>query len=245
MYKDNFVVVVKHNGSILREDNGVIRIPFGSEYTILFKNLESRKANVLISIDGKDILNESALVIPPNSETELRGELEGDSVKNKFKFIQKTDEISKYRGDKADDGLIRVEFAFEKSAITWITSWPQYTITYTSEPENPWWHYGTNVCGDTQITLCNSFYAQSSLENSDFNDDGITVKGSETLQEFMETTIGALDTSSVIVLQLKGIKENGTKIEKIMTVKDKLTCPTCGRTSKSDAKYCYNCGTHF
>lgn len=119
MYKERFVAVVKCNGSILREIDGAVILPFGSEYTLLLKNLESRKASVKVNIDGQDIIYNSSLIIDPNRETELKGFLkEGLVAKNGFKFIQKTKEIIEHRGDKLDDGLIRVEFVFEKKIVT-------------------------------------------------------------------------------------------------------------------------------
>ena len=113
-YKDQFVVEVKCNGKFLRVQDDVVRLPFGSEYSLFLKNLSSRKASVKMSIDGEDVLDYSSLILMPNSSTELEGFLRGTTAKNRFKFIQKTKEIQDHRGDKADDGIIRVEFAFEK-----------------------------------------------------------------------------------------------------------------------------------
>jgi len=113
-YKDNFVVEVKCNGKIMRVKDDAVYLPYGSEYTLLLKNLESRKASVKISIDGQDVLDYSSLILEPNSSSELKGFLSGTRAKNHFKFIHKTKEIQEHRGDKVGDGLIRVEFAFEK-----------------------------------------------------------------------------------------------------------------------------------
>jgi len=35
------------------------------------------------------------------------------------------------------------------------------------------------------------------------------------------------------------------KIEKAITVRTRFRCPTCGRRSKSSAKWCSNCGTNL
>ena len=113
-YKDYFVVEVKSKGKILRVKNDSVYLPFGSEYSILLKNLNSRKASIKIHIDDQDVLDYSSLILEPNVSTELEGFLSGTVARNKFKFIQKTKEIQDYRGDKIDDGMIRVEFAFEK-----------------------------------------------------------------------------------------------------------------------------------
>ena len=114
VYRDKFVAVVKCNGQVLRERGEDVNLPFGSEYSLLLKNLESRRVSVDIQIDGKDVLNGSSLIILPNEEFELKGFLEGMSVRNRFKFIKKTKQIQDYRGDRIDDGIIRIEYAFEK-----------------------------------------------------------------------------------------------------------------------------------
>jgi len=113
-YKDAFVVEVKCKGKILRMRDDFVYLPFGSEYSIYLKNLSAKKASVKIHIDGQDVLDYSSLILNPNTSTELEGFLRGITATNKFKFIKKTQEIQEHRGDKIDDGLIRVEFAYEK-----------------------------------------------------------------------------------------------------------------------------------
>ena len=113
-YKDQFVVEVKADGQILRVRDGSVYLPFGCEYSILLKNLNSRKASVKVSIDNEDVLDGSSLILDPLVTHELQGFLRGTTAKNRFRFIQKTEEIQKHRGDKVGDGLVRVEFAFEK-----------------------------------------------------------------------------------------------------------------------------------
>ena len=113
-YKDQFVAEIKVNGKVLRLKDDIATLPFGSEYSILLKNLNSRRASVKISIDGQDALGYSSLILDANESTELQGFLSGNVVRNRFKFIQKTKEIQEHRGDKIDDGFIRIEFAFEK-----------------------------------------------------------------------------------------------------------------------------------
>lgn len=114
MYQNQFVAVVKYNGKVLREKDNVVTLNFGSEYSLFLKNLSSQRANVKISIDGQDVLYGSSLIIDPNSQTDLVGFLDGCTVRHKFKFIQKTKQIQDHRGDRIDDGIIRIEYAFEK-----------------------------------------------------------------------------------------------------------------------------------
>jgi len=248
MYLNNLAVAVKHRGKILREKSGCVSLPFGSEYTILIKNLNTLKASVNVSIDGKDVLDNKSLLVYPNSETELEGFMSGTSVRNRFRFIEKTKQISDYRGDRIDDGLIRVEFAFEKERCS-----PLFTYTYTDYN----WMPCRSRCkyrgiDDSFEVTCTSNFVNSSDSflgsnqcNTDSlgNDEGITVKGSQINQEFNYGSIGELGTKQVVIIKLCGNKINGTFVRKPLTVQTKLKCPTCGKKSRSDLSYCSRCGT--
>ena len=114
MYQEKFVAVVKVGGKILRERDEFVDLPFGTEYSILLKNLSSTKACAKVSVDGKDVLDGKELVVLPNTEFLLDGFLKDMTIINRFKFIQKTKEIVNHRGDRIDDGIVRVEYRFEK-----------------------------------------------------------------------------------------------------------------------------------
>ena len=58
-------------------------------YSILLKNLDNRRAIAEVSIDGTDVLDGRRLVIDGNDDTELKGVMVNNAVKNAFKFIQK------------------------------------------------------------------------------------------------------------------------------------------------------------
>lgn len=186
-YKEHFVAEVKCNGHILRIKDGYVTLPFGSEYSLLLKNLNSRKASVKIQIDGQDVLDDSSLIIEPNGTSELEGFMRGMSAKNKFRFIKKTQEIIEHRGDKIDDGLIRIEFAYEKEPPVIrqiISSHHRYYdyYHYPWEPYYPWpkatWTYDNNQDGtskkqfsdDVQTYNCSSMpqeVTSKSLRQSD------------------------------------------------------------------------------
>ena len=268
VYQNKFVAIVKANGKILRERNGdEVFLPFGSEYSLLLKNLNSRTAKVNISIDGSDVLDGSSLIIYPNTDLELVGFLKGNTIKNKFKFIEKTEEISQHRGDKIDDGLIRIEVFFEKSEYKFNTHYHHYHHYYDDwyyyplwKPyEITWWRSHSNIIDNTglkpytvytsscdNLSLSNNVSDNfSSCYNANVEDkEGITVKGSEVEQEFNNVD-GYLfeDMSEVIVIKLKGTDSRNKKIEKPVTVDGKLKCKTCGKVSKSSSKFCSNCGT--
>jgi hypothetical protein len=76
-------------------------------------------------------------------------------------------------------------------------------------------------------------------------DEGLTVKGSISNQTFQTGYIGTLeDTTHTITFQLKGCIEK-IEIDKPITTREKLICPTCGTASPSNANYCKSCGTYL
>lgn len=262
MYSFGLVCSLKCNGKILREDKDLISLPFCSEYSILLKNLESRKAKVNITIDGQDVLDGNSLVLNPNSEIELEGFMKGNKGKNKFKFIQKTKEISDYRGDRIDDGIIRVEYWFEKfiekrQIINEV--WTQYPTyfpynRYTSSSGGMggscYGEVGSCGGGGTASSSSNNIGGSVSCYNASVSvplqDEGITVKGSEINQQFTTTWVSNLEEQSkVIILRLQGYSKNGTFIQEPVTVNKKITCGICGKKSRSNIKYCSSCGSYL
>lgn len=280
-YQDNFVVEVKCNGKIMRVKDGAVYLPYGSEYTLLLKNLNSRRASLKIQIDGQDVLDYSSLILEPNSSTELEGFLRGSVATNRFRFIHKTKEIQEHRGDKIDDGLIRVEFAFEKPQPERIKK----TIIHEEHHYNDVFHWNHRnwFSGDSSLkystpdsfTYSNNAGDQVKGMTSDnvgrgvvsdelgaqsinmvqteslgveslgqpLDDEGITVKGSECHQSFRYGSIGELEQSQVITIQLKGMTGTGAQVQQPVTVQTKLQCSSCGTKSKSSFKFCPNCGT--
>jgi hypothetical protein len=118
MYQEKMVVVVSVGGRILRErevngDGSNVYLPYGSEYSLRFKNLYSRKALLKVSIDGQDVLDGHGLILEGNTEANLERFITQMDKGNKFRFIQKTQEIADHRGDKLDDGIIRIEWQYE------------------------------------------------------------------------------------------------------------------------------------
>lgn len=150
MYNNKLAMAIKVNGQVLRETGSSkdeVFLPFGSEYSILLKNLETVRVQASIFIDGKDIGDGTKFVVEPNSEIELERFLPNGNKSrgNRFKFIERTDAVEQHRGIKIDDGLVRVEYQFEQKVhneyVTrthYYDDWkprPWPTIPY---PVNPW-----------------------------------------------------------------------------------------------------------
>lgn len=249
MYKDNFIVVIKQNGKILREIDGEVSLPFGSQYSILLKNKDSRRALVDIEVDGENVLAGKSLIIEGNTPQEIKGFMRNMSVTNRFKFIHKNKEISNYRGDRIDDGLVTVSYRFEKEKLQpikimresrlypepWIDRYPDVKFKSTNST-----YYS---CNPPLISSCIADYRDGGV----VSDEGITVKGAKTTQVYRYGDIDELEYRTyTITIRLKGKLDRGKKkVVKPLTVKTKLRCSTCGRRSKSSSTFCYNCGTYL
>ena len=124
MYQSKLVASLKANGKILREFKDTVYIPFGSEYSFLIKNLNTTRALVNIFIDGENVI-EGGLVLNAGQEVDLERYVKEGSLNagNKFKFIERTKAIEDGpRGTKLEDGLVRIEFQYEKHPLQdWFT----------------------------------------------------------------------------------------------------------------------------
>jgi hypothetical protein len=248
MYKNNFVAVIKNGGKILRERSGIVYLPFGSEYSILLKNKDARRANVTIEVDGQDVLNGHSLIVDGNESQEIKGFMRNMSRTNKFRFIKKTKEIQEHRGDRIDDGLVRVTYQFEEPIrFPIIKEISKRDFWDDSDGGTNWYYNHPSTTGGTfnSVNYCSS----NSCESKSFAprvDEGITVKGEDITQNYQHGSIGFLEPEiSTIILQLRGQTATSKKVNKPVTVKTRLKCSTCGRRNKSTNRYCYNCGTYL
>jgi len=248
VYKEDFIAVIKNKGKILRENRGIIKLPFGSEYEVLMKNKNSVRALVNVEVDGKDALDGNGLIIGPNEEFSLKGFMKGTYVKNRFRFIKKTKQISDYRGDRVDDGMVHVEFQFEES-LPQPHIWCNLDSVRSYDPITPIGGLDFTSGSPVSTYSCSnvgssSFASNTTRCSSPRSEEGITVKGSKVDQSFVYGSIGELETSSsVINIRLQGYRSSGKALKKPITTKTKIQCPTCGKKSKSSAHFCARCST--
>ena len=148
MYQSKLVASLKANGKILREFKDTVYVPFGSEYSILLKNLNTTRALVNVFLDGENVVP-GGLVINPGQELDLERWIKSGNLSegNRFKFSERTSTIENGpRGIKLEDGLVRIEFQYEQPprgvaiSNTWIsasgsTGFPNST-TYSSTSYN-------------------------------------------------------------------------------------------------------------
>ena len=114
MYQSKMAFAIKSKGKVLREFKDTVYIPFGTEYSILLKNLHTSRAVVNVFIDGVN-QTPGGLVVDALKEAELERSLLNGSLTagNKFKFIERTGAVEEHRGIKLEDGLVKIEYQFE------------------------------------------------------------------------------------------------------------------------------------
>lgn len=271
MYSNKLAVAVKSNGKVLREFKDTVYVPFGTEYTLLIKNLNSVRALVDVSIDGTDVGGGVSFVIPANGEIELERFITNGNMSagNRFKFIERTGAIEAHKGIGISDGLVRISYQFEKAAPAYVspTKCDAYPLTMRND-----FYFGQNTpmyrgtTGDVHYkgllgsTVCNQTYDSYSLNdctvgaaastvtqnavNLSTNEVGITVPGSLSTQQFSQVSSFQTEKEEfVMVIRLLGETEAGKQVKAPVTVKTKPRCVTCGHQNKATAKFCSECGT--
>ena len=190
-YQLGVVAVIKANGKVLREVDGTVFLPFGSEYSILLKNLKTVRIMASVSIDGEDTSQGRRFIIGPNASLELERYIRNGNLQagNRFKFIERTEGIEAHRGMKVDDGLVRVEYWTEQPHVppsiynqyvypNYWPGWPywppvSWTVTSTPMPVggNVYYNMGSiqgEQCG-SQCMAMNMAQASAAGPSNTFN----------------------------------------------------------------------------
>lgn len=246
MFSNNLVVAVKVNGKVLREFDGTVALPFGSEYTILLKNLATTRASVNIFIDGQAATEDVSLIIDPGESLELKRFVKNGNLDagNAFKFIEKTSQIESYRGNNAEDGLLTVSYEFEqykKATYNSVTYQPMFMDKpYKSLTRN-------SISGSSNVSYLsnvdNSVHIEGMAQCSLQNNSGITAPGSIVEQSFVPVAkfIGS-GTIHSLTIKMVGATKSGEKVKSPIAVKKLQKCSMCGTNTKQTAKFCHNCG---
>ncbi len=251
MYGNKLAAAIKVDGKVLREFKDTVYVPFGSEYAITLKNLHTTRAVVNIFVDGDNMVP-GGLVLNAGQSIDLERSVRNGNLTegNRFKFIERTENIEKHKGIGVEDGLVRVEYQFELPRPVFnLYSTPFYgnnsilRSTGISGSTGDWASPAGVTCSDTLNSVStNSFNVQASGASFQ-NETGITVPGSKSTQTFSTTTMGTLEAEKHnLVFKLVGdLGQN--KVSKPVTVKHKQECTSCGKLNKATAKFCSECGT--
>lgn len=230
MYSNQFAAAIKVNNKILREFGETVYLPFGSEYQIRLKNLNTTRAKVTVEIDGQNV-TDGGLVIDSFQTVDLERFIRNGNLSegNRFKFIERTSKIEDHRGIKLEDGLITLRYEYELSYA------PLYDFKYPIIQKN-------NLINCSFRSM--NINSGSTANLASYSETGITVEGSKSNQKFNTTSWrGSIGGSHVMVIKLLGETEENKKVREPVTVKTKLECKTCGTTNPVTSKFCSECGT--
>lgn len=233
MYSDKLVVAVKHNGRVLREQGDTVFLPFGCEYSLHFKNLNSLRALVRVEIDGQDATKGTSLIVPANGTVDLERFLEAGKMDrgHRFKFIERTSKIENGpRGIKAEDGLIRIEFEFERMPAKIEDVYIRKTVyhdylgrpIYPSYPAYPFWNSTTTISsrdghlGSTVSDVSYNVNAASSTMDGMFDEP--EAKTSGTLRAASSFSANAIAQNAAMPLNDVGITVPGSESDQRFTV---------------------------
>lgn len=228
MYKNKLAVAIKHNGKILRENKDIVHLPFGSEFSVLVKNLNSRRVKFALHIDGTDVLDGQEIIVNANSETEIKRFIRNGNMNegNAFKFIERTEAIENGpRGVKVDDGIVRVEFWFEKEAPEVKTvihkHYDEWHYPYTRKFWNgPYDSYGKPY--DVMYGTQNSVSSLGNISNTSAEAKSIrdsVFRNASSLAQAASATSASLSATAQNAINDAGITVPGSKVEqKFQTV---------------------------
>lgn len=183
------------NGQIAKEfPNGTTLIPFGSEYTIRFRNKNSRKAVVRFTIDDEDA-SSGGYIIPANDFIDIRRYAHKD-VAFKFVDLNSPEAIDFGKNDNKDKnkGVIEAKFYLEKeikyhtynsNPVYWQNASPTKILCNSRRSKGGMHSAGGSGSGSTYCSNTTAYHPPltgSIAAASGF--DGATVEGSQTGQSF-------------------------------------------------------------
>ncbi len=152
MYSNKFVLCILHNGHILEEKkDGTVPMPFGSEYSLRFRNKNDRRAVVKFTIDGEDASGDG-FVIPKQSAIDI---FRYDHKDAKFRFVDLKSEAAADFGKtdnvEGEKGVIEARFYLEKATpVLPVEHHHHHYYTPRTRPYN--WQYPTPYWTNNQPT---------------------------------------------------------------------------------------------
>lgn len=254
MYKNQLAVAIKTAGKVLRENGDTVYLPFGNEYSVYLRNMNTVRAVANVTIDGTDVGGGSGFVVPANGNIEITRFIKNGNLHegNSFKFIERTGAVENHRGVGVEDGLVRIEFQYEKPKPAYYYDNYSSTTLYSSDI------LGSND-GMLRKSMSDSYGGELESMNissksaprrnrvptsAPANETGVTAPGSLNEQQFsVSEDFDLLPEKHVIVLKLLGETEDNQPIVEAITVKHKPRCVSCGHVNRFGAKFCTECGT--
>lgn len=202
VYSNKFVTCVLINKQPQKElANSVVPIPFGSEYSLRFRNKNNRRAVVKFWIDGENVSG-NGYVISANSSVDIERHFD-KNVKFKFVNLDSSEAVDFGKNGPnldGEKGVVEVRFYLEKEY-----KYPVYSPTYYTK--DLWW--GTS--GHSYGASSGSFSSNSILRSKSIGASGVVsnditksinlVDSIPTLSDSVSLSVGSASLSSNTSLQ--------------------------------------------
>lgn len=271
MYKKQFCVCIKDaKRNPIQEHDGLVTMPFDSEYFISLQNKhQSKRALVSVIIDGSKA---AEVVIPPEDRLDLERFLTGENLSNgpRFKFVSLNDENVVDPG-YSKNGIIEVSVQFEKENIpspVWVVpqvipfKWyvPFYIpyVPYTPL-HNPWCTWTVSnasipTCSNDTVSVSSAgssatggtYYTST---NANLVNNNSVDKCSNLDNSQLGATVKGSDSKQAFSTTTVGCLDEDIIYFKIRMVAPKENqgpkegfCVNCGGAVKHNHKFCSNCG---
>jgi len=218
VYSGGFAIGISNNGEFLEErKDGRVTIPYDSEYVIRLRNENSRRAVCKIFLDGENV-SDGGYIIPSHDFIDIE---RYSNTAKRFKFVDLNSEEAILNGKSGPNidgskGLIECHF--------WLERQQNYYVSNVVRKWNTGYPQEKTIYKPCQFTTNNTLA----------NNEGVTVQGGISTQQFTSGYIN-LDYTNCIVLKL--ILTGGQPQHKA------IYCMDCGcKSPKNKAKFCYSCG---
>ncbi len=114
MFKNNVVISIKVGQNFLPDNESIVQMPFGTEYSVLIKNLNNKPVNIKMFIDGKLNGIEKGFLVKEKESITINSFLDPsfrslNNTCNALKFVNKSPELNSRRVENIEDSLLRFE----------------------------------------------------------------------------------------------------------------------------------------
>lgn len=155
MYKNHYCLSVLLGGNVSREENGEVKIPFGSEYAIRIRNKLRSSVVADIYVDGRLVNEKGSIFLAGNQHLDLDHFIKKDGSKHSLEFVKVL------KNGKNKDGIEenelengKIEVRFYKAAEEQLSDIEQlkkdldsikndnyrYIPIYIERWQYPWWY---------------------------------------------------------------------------------------------------------
>lgn len=160
-YSSKFVLTVLRDNQIQKEfADGIVPLPFGSEYALRLRNKHDRRALIKLFIDGEEVSG-GGYIVPRKDKVDIFRPVDKDAA---FKFVSldSSDAADFGKSDNKDrkKGLIEARFYLEKEAtpVPTHTTVHHYHYRYKNDP----WTLSSNPFVASTTWTANNYVVGSS-----------------------------------------------------------------------------------